>query len=331
MQGTKRESTGTRQLYVGWSEAKVIAINPTLEEFEKMGIEVEEEPKYSKTVKDEEVTWIDFWMEDLKTGYKYKRTFFLQDVPAKTKPKEGKEDEFVEKTQYVNQVGDATWAENKKELIANERFIKFRKKVKGGEEGEFEVYGDKLHRIGKRGEGDLMMFVRQWLAEGNYYDVNTNILLDMKKIFNGNFKELKEQVGGEFATIIKAGKELPTTVLSILEVKVVDGEDGIKEFQSAWRRSCPGWQMKSVRNTKFTRENIAKWIKEGKGKNNPAGTRWLKDYEKLAIEISTGEHKSKNFYSLDPIHEYNSEENFVAGGEAVTTAKKATTETDDDY
>lgn len=327
MQGTvKKITAGNNQLFIGWSEAKCVSVNPTLEEAEKLGVNVGEgEPEYCKENNEGVNTArIDFWMEDVKNGYKYKRTFFLEDVAAKSKPKDGQEDDFVEKTQYVNQVGDSMWVTNKKEL--SERFTKFRKKVKGSVD-EFEIYGDKVSRVAKKGEGDLMTFIKYWLSGCDYYDVDTNILLDLKKIFNGNFKELKEQVNGQFAVIEKGGKEYPTTVISVLEIKVVDGEDGVKEYQSAWRHSIPGWHMKSIRNTKFTLENIAKWVTEGKGKNNPNGTRWLKDYEKLAVEISTGEYKSKNFYSLEPIHEYNSEENFVASAEAVT--KEISSDSDD--
>lgn len=329
MQGTKRESTGgSKQLYVGWSEGAVISVSPTLEEAEKLGISLgDEEPEYAYDNKEGVATArVDFWLEDVKNGYKYKKSFFVENVTAETKPKDEEDESFKKKTQYVNQVGDTMWVENKKDL--NEKFTKFRKKVKGSE-GEYEVYGDKVSRIAKRGEGDLMDFVRKWMAGCDFYDVDTNILLDLKKIFAGNFKELKEQVNGQFTLLDRGGKEYPSTVVSVLEIKVVDEEEGPKEYQNVWRRSVAGWQMKSIRNTKFTRDNIAKWAKEGKGKNNPDGVRWLKDYEKLAIEISTGEYKSKNFYSLEPIHEYNSEENFVVSDKAVT--KEAISQENDDY
>lgn len=324
MQGSKRE-VQDKKLYVGWAESKVVAVNPTQEEFEKMGMDVEEEPVYQKEKDGETLTWVDFWMEELKTGLKYKRTFFVQDVPAKTTNKEEKPN-FVEKTQYVNQIGDSFWAANKKDL--SESFTKFRKK-KGKSGDEYETYGDKTIRIAKKGEGDLMNFIKMWMGGCNFRDVNTNILLDMKKIFNGNFKEIKEQVGGEFTVIEKNGREYPSTIADVLEVKTVVAEDGAKEYQSVWRRPVAGWLMKSIRNTKFTRENIQKWKKEAKGKDNPEGVRWLKDYERVAVEISTGEHKSKNFYSLEPMHEYNSEDNFVSSGEAVTAG--GVTDGDDDY
>jgi hypothetical protein len=330
MQGTKKELTGgSKQLFIGWSEGRILSINPSLDEAEKVGVNIgEEELEYVKENNEGiDVARIDFWLEDVKNGYKYKKSFFIENSVAETKPKDGEEDSFKKKTQYVNQVGDTMWVENKKEL--NERFTKFRKKVKGGGADEYEIYGDKVSRIAKRGEGDLMDFVRKWMAGCDFYDVDTNILLDMKKIFAGNFKELKEQVNGQFTLLDRGGKEYPSTIVNVLEIKVVDGEEGPKEYQNVWRRSVAGWQMKSIRNTKFTRDNIAKWAKEGKGKHNPEGVRWLKDYEKLAIEISTGEYKSKNFYSLEPIHEYNSEENFVASDKAVT--KEAINAEDDQY
>lgn len=327
MTGTKRENTGgERQLKIGWTESKVISACPTTEELGKIGIDVDEEPEYIKENKEgTNVARIDFWMEDVKSGYKYKRSFFLEDSVSETKAKEGEEAGFKKKTQYINQVGESGWAESKKDLQA--RFTKFRKKVKGTED-EYEEYGDKSFRVAKKGEADLMAFIKMWLSGCNFYDVDTNILLDMKKIFNGNFKEIKEQVGGELAIIEKGGKEYPSTICEVLEVKTVDGEEGVKEYQSVWRRSVPGWLMKTIRNTQFTKENIAKWLKEGKRKDNPDGTRWLKDHEKLAVEISLGEYKSKNFYSLEPLHDYNSEENFVTGEKP---KKQGITEENDSY
>jgi hypothetical protein len=327
MQGNVRKKLN-KQLFVGWSEAKVCLINPTQEELDKFGVTLEEEPEYiGENDEGIETARIDFWMEDVKNGYKYKKSFFLENINAENKPKEGEEEGFKRKTQYINQVGDILWAETKKDL--SEKFTKFRTKVKGSSD-EYEIYGDKVSRIAKKGEGDLMDFVKKWTSECDFYDVDTNILLDMKRIFAGNFNELKQEINGKYTLVVdKEGNEHPSTMVNVLEVKVVDGEDGPKEYQNVWRRSVAGWQMKSIRNTKFTEDNIAKWIKEGKGKNNPNGVRWLKNYEKLAIEISTGEWKSKNFYKLEPINEYNPEENFVASNKAVT--KEAISEENDDY
>lgn len=335
MQATKKTVT-ERTLRTGWAESRVIAVNPTADELEKIGIAAEEEPNYQKEKDGETITWIDFWMEELKTGYKYKRTFFLQDTPAKTSPKEDQKD-FVEKTQYVNQIGDNAWAVNKKEL--KEGFLKFRKKVKGSD--EYEIGGDKVFRVAKKGEADLMTFIKMWMSGCDFRDEETNILLDMKKIFNGNFKEIKEQVDGEFTTSDRNGKEYPSTIVDLLEVKTVVKDGEPRDYQSVWRRPIAGWMMKTIRNTKFTKENIAKWKadndkmaewnKAGKKGKSPEGARWLKDYEKLAVEISTGEHRSKNFYSLELAHEYDPNQNFVSSGAAVTTEGSDVSDTDDDY
>lgn len=329
MFGTKREIKEGRTLQVGWAESFCTSVNPTLDELQKMGIDIEEEPEYTKEKDGVDMARIEFWMEEVKTGYKYKRVFFLENTVSETKPREGDdEDEFVKKVQYINQVGDSAWAENKKDLP--ERFTKFRRKDKKNE-GEYEIYGEKVFRVAKRGEGDLMNFIKMWMSGLDYYDVETNILLDLKKIFNGNFKEIKEQVNGEFTTLDFGGVEKPSTIVDLLEVKTIEGEDGPKEYQSVWRRPVAGWHIKAIRNTKFSKENIAKWLKEGKSKINPKGVRWLKDYEKVAVEISTGEYKSKNFYSLELMHEYNSSENFVAKQGTVAGEKEAAQDDDDEY
>lgn len=317
MIGEKREHLGG-ELHVGFAESRVIAINPDLEQLAKLGYNVDdkEEPEYLKDKDGVDTARIDIYFQEVKSGYKFKKAFFLENSDVVQKPKEDWTDEqlaaFTPKTQYINQVGLTAWALDEKGL--HEGFTKFRKKKKGTE--EYEVYGDKEFRIAKSGEKDLMGFIREWL-DFNYFQAATNIFLDLKKIFNGNFKELQEHVGGELAL----------NTIEILGVRTVDKEGDINQYQSVYKASLPGYLMKVIRNVKFTEANIEKW-KNGKyhKTDNPKG-RYLKNYEELAVEIM-GEYGFKDYFELVPFKVYDEAQDTVG---TTDTKKESANATSSDF
>ena len=102
---------------VGLFEAKVIAVNPTTEEYaDILGRELKEDSKatnYLGTSKDGNARLrIDFWLEEVKSRDKYKLTFFIEN-----KEKENKDGT---KKQYINNVGRCTWA-----LFINQNALDF--------------------------------------------------------------------------------------------------------------------------------------------------------------------------------------------------------------
>lgn len=309
MVGEKRESI-VRDLYVGFTQSRVIAINPDLTKLEELGYNTEdkEEIEYCKEKDGVKTARIDVYFEEVKTGYKFKKAFFLEDENVTQKAKDDWSDEQIEafnpKTQWVNQVGDSQWVLDEKDLP--KRFTHFTKKNKNTE--EVEVYGDKEYRIAKRGEVDLMGFLKDWL-DFNFFSANTNILLDTKKMFNGNFKELQEQVGGEYAL----------NTVQLLQVRTVDKEGEINQYQSVWKDSLPGYIMEVIRTIKFSEENIQKWKNEKYNKNdNPKG-RYLKKHEEFAINV-TGEYGSKDYFELVPFKKYDDSADPIASTETKVVA-----------
>ena len=98
---------------VGLFEAKVIAVNPTREEYsDVLGRELKEDSKatdYLGTSKDGNARLrIDFWLADVKTEEKYKLTFFIENKE--------KENRDGTKKQYINNVGRCTWADSPNNL-----------------------------------------------------------------------------------------------------------------------------------------------------------------------------------------------------------------------
>jgi len=109
--GEKRESVQFEEKdfpkKVGLFEAKVIAVNPTREEYSDiLGRQLSEESKatnYLGTSKDGNSRLrLDFWLEEVKSAEKFKLTFFVE--------QKEKENRDGTKKQYINNVGRCTWA-----------------------------------------------------------------------------------------------------------------------------------------------------------------------------------------------------------------------------
>ena len=101
--GKQRESqeNGEYKKRVGLFEAKIVAINPTAEQYKNLlNIELKEDSKateYLGTNNDgNDYLRVDVWLEEVKDGNKFKKTFFLED-----KIRENKDGT---KKQYINNV-----------------------------------------------------------------------------------------------------------------------------------------------------------------------------------------------------------------------------------
>lgn len=302
MQGEKKEKI-ISDLYIGFCEAAVIACCPDKEKLEELGFNPEKEPEYTKDRDGVDTVRIDFLFKDTKGIHGFRKSYFLENSDTCQKAKEDWDEEqladFVPKYQWVNQTGDSQWAAEESDLPT--RFTKFMKKNKDTQESE--IYGDKQYRIAKVGEADLMKFIRHWQGGYQYMSVNTNILLDIKRLFQGKFSELQEAVGGEFQA----------ATVELLEVRTVEKEGDINQYQSVWKESLPGYLMPKIRNTKFTEDNIQKWISEKKTKENTEG-RYLKNYEQFAVDI-TGEYGSKNYFELVSMKKYEADVDLATKGE----------------
>ena len=303
MIGSKREQTGSSKLFVGYAEAKVSLISPTRKQladwYGRELTEDEEEINYLKEKDGIDSVRLDIYRQEVKTSYKYKRTLFLENRDVKTEWKEGKgeESEFIPKYQYLNCTGESYYCESKEDLP--EWFTTFYKygKDKAGNKTK-EKIGDKVVRIAKVGEAALMEFVRAWLNY-NLSSVDTNILLDTKQLFKGNFKELNSEINGEH----------DETIIDILEVNRVEKDGETKEYQDVYKTSLKGFLIRTLRNTDFSLDNIQKWSEEKKHKTSNPNGRYLKDYEQLAVDITDEQYGSKNYFLLEPFQEYDSSKN----------------------
>ena len=273
--GKKRENTGNSDFgkKVGLFEANIIAINPTTEEFKDiLGMELKEDSKaaeYLGETKDgNSYLRVDVWLQKVNAEDKFKTSFFLED-----KERENKDGT---KKQYINSIGMCSWAADENDLA--EWFTKGR---------DF--------RVAYTGEEDLYNFMRVWLADLDYRDVDTVLQLEWKKLMRGNVKDLKDQIGGEWAKSVVA--------LATVIVKEKDGES--KEYQGIYNKAfLGGYALKQFRLVDYGNKRTQEGLKNKKPKE-------LKAHEKFVVNV-TGEYGCKDYYTLKDLQDYNADDNLVA-------------------
>lgn len=273
--GKKRENTGSGDSVkkVGLFEANVIAINPSIEEYkDKLGIELKEDSKaaeYLGETKDgNSYLRIDVWLQRVNQDDKFKVSFFLED-----KERENKDGT---KKQYINSIGMCSWAADENDLA--EWFTKGR---------DF--------RVAYVGEEDFYNFMRTWLADLDYRDVDTVLQLEWKKLMRGNVKDLKDQINGEWSKSIVA--------LATVIVKERDGDS--KEYQGIYNKAfIGGYALKQFRLVDYGDRRTQESLKNKKPKD-------LKAHEKFVVNV-IGEYGCKDYYTLKDLQDYNADDNLVA-------------------
>jgi len=278
--GKKRETSQFTETVkkVGLFEAKVIAINPTPEEYKDiLGIELKEDSKateYLGESKDGNTTLrVDVWLEDIKSSEKLKVNFYLEDNE--------KENKDQTKKQYINNVGTCSWADDPNNLP--------------------KWFSEREYRVAYLGEEDLYNFVRTWLGNLDYRDAETTLQLEWKKLMRGNVKDLKDQIDGEWCT----------NVVALATIKTVIKEDETKEYQGVYNKAfLPAYAIKQFRLLDFSNSKTIESLRTKKSKD-------LKPHERFVINV-TGEYGCKDFYILKDLKEYNAEDNLVASDKTIS-------------
>jgi len=280
IQGDKRERQALPEFSkkVGLFEARVVAINPTVEEFkEVLGMDLAEDSKvteYLGTSRDGNTFLrIDIWLEEAKNKDKFKVTFFLED-----KERENKDGT---KKQYINNIGRCAWADDPNNLA--------------------EWFAKREYRVAFVGEEELYEFLRTWLGELDYSKESTVLQLEWKKLIKGNLKDLKSQVDGAYCTNVMA--------LATITVKQKEGEN--KEYQSIYNKAfLPAYYLKNFRLVNYNDPNVQNNLRGKKSKD-------LKPVERFVVNV-TGEYGCKDYYTLRDLQEYNPDDNLVASDKAIS-------------
>lgn len=217
IQGDQREQKQVQEFAkkVGLFEAEVVAINPTAEEYkEALDIELPAESKATeylgKSRDGNTYLRVDVWLKDVKSGDKFKTTFFLED-----KERENKDGS---KKQYINNIGRCAWADDPNNLA--------------------DWFAKRDYRVAYVGEEELYEFLRTWLGKLDFMKEDSVLQADWKKLMKGNVSELKGQVDGAYCTNIGA--------LATIIMKEKDGES--KEYQGVYNKAfLPAYALKNFR------------------------------------------------------------------------------------
>ena len=279
IKGKKREhKEGNYVKKVGLFEAKVIAVNPTMEEFSSLlGFELKEDSKaveYLGESKDGNTQLrIDVWLEEVKTKEKFKTTFYIED-----KERDNKDGT---KKQYINSVGSCSWADDPNNLP--------------------KWFLERDYRVAKTGEEDLYNFMRVWLGELDYRDADTVLQIEWKKLMKGNISDIKAQINGEWCT----------NIIALATIKTVEKEGEMKEYQNVYNKAfLPTYCLKQFRLVDYDDESV---ISKLKGKKNKD----LKPHERFVTNVH-GEYGSKDFFRLKDLQEYNPDDNLVASNKVIS-------------
>jgi len=301
IKGTQKEQLESKEKKIGLGEYKVVAVNPSREEWKDLfGTELGEESKadhYLGESRDGNTTLrIDFWGENTKTKELQKTTFFLEDKYKENKIGE-KDVDKVKKYQFINNAGSTTWAEDENDL-----------------KQWFTQYG---YRKAKVGEEELYTFCRYWLGKMDTFKVGVELAFTWKTLMKGNVKEIAEQIKGEFSV----------PFLWLLTVKTVakEGEE-TKQYQNVYNRNfLPSYVLSYFSQKDYMSEPVLAAIKakEQAMKDKKAGggtvdkADKLKNFEYFVLQVMDSQFGCKDFFKLKPLKAYNPEENLVTSDNAM--------------
>jgi|21_taG_2_1085346.scaffolds.fasta_scaffold00791_4 hypothetical protein len=152
------EVVGGIKTYSGLTNAKVIAVNPTMAELHSMDINVKQEPNYKVEFSGEEYNKIVFWLANSDGNFKL-------EILMQTKPRVSQSG----KHQWMNNVGQATWSED---------------------EPTYEWWKTEGQRKAYTGEETLINFVKAWanVASGDevYFDsmpaISSGVVAEIKSL-----------------------------------------------------------------------------------------------------------------------------------------------------
>jgi hypothetical protein len=262
---------------IGLFEARVIAVNPTREEFaDVLDRQLSEESKadqYLTTSKDGNARLrIDFWLEEVKNRDKFKVTFFIEDKQ--------RENNDGTKLQYINDIGRTTWADSPNNLPA--------------------WFKERESRVAYVGEEDLYNFLRSWLSNIEFSSKKSTLQLEFNKLIKGNVKEIKEQINGEWAA----------NIVALATVSTQEKADGLKEFQNVYIKAfLPPYSIKAFRLVDY---NKAESVSALRNKSNKE----LKAHERFVLNV-VGEYGCKDYYTFKELRDYNAEDNLVASDKVI--------------
>lgn len=278
----KEQKEFANKQFVGFTAVKVVAVNPSREELNKI-------LGKDDTPEDKPITYLGqdpdgndrlrmlFVLRDDKNDHTFFHSFNLTNKVRKNK--EGDKCQIVNSTcstswaplikevdkkgkPIVDEDGKNVYTNNVDESLIPSWFVNFTNKDK-------EVIGSKKWRPALSGEEELVTLLRSWLGRLDFMDPETEVFVDTTSLFKENFKELRGLISldeeGKFTT-----GGLDTEFVVLLGVKT-DEEDVTKKYQQVWSKAfLPAGFMKYINNgmkfpTDYSKKIFKKFKEEVEG------------------------------------------------------------------
>ena len=297
VKGKQRQETEFKKdLFVGFTTVRVVAVNPSREELNKLfGKEDADNDKPIEYLNQDQEgndrLRLTFWLHDEARDKYFPYSFNLTNKERQNKDKD--------KVQLVNSTCTTTWVpyisgtEKPDESLIQSWFKTFTDKDK------VEI-GKKKWRKALMGEEELANLLRAWLGRLNWNDVDTEVQVDTDKLFKQKYQELRSLIDGDYDT--------PFVVL--LGVRT-DENDSSKKYQQVYGKS-------------FLQASFMKNISKGMSFGNDYQKKVWKRFE----EEVNGEYGFDAYFELGPLTEYD-ESKDIAG--APTTRANAPEPTSSEY
>lgn len=277
VQGPKRDPN----LFVkktGFFEATVLCVNPDREKLEELlGTQIEKDPEYlGEDEKGNTQLQLVLWVKDKMSNDIKSVRFFLKDVIVENTVKDGEESTKKKKKQYINSVGDTTWADAEANLP--------------------DWFKKREYRLAKDGEEEMYNFMKAWLNKLDLRNDQARLSFDWNKLMRGNVREIAEQIG--------SGYDESVVLLSIIRSVTKDGE--VKEYEQVYNKEfLPGFLMKEIRLKKIDSAFIEAAEKTDRKKRSKL--------QKFVLNATDKQYGIKHYYTLGPLQEYDPSKNPAAG------------------
>lgn len=285
----RKESEGFKQeLKIGFAQVEVVAIAPSVDQIAKLReVEVEsikEQLYLSEKSDNEGNVWnrinIPVYVKNQETDNLDIMYYSLDDKIQTSK---------AGKVQYINCVGQTQWVEDESELW--DSFKNFTKYEKGVAPKDFEAYASKTYRPALVGEEKLCRFLMHW-AKADPYNSETNVLLDTKKLFKENFKQLQDEV-----------KNNPDSVVVPYSVTTKDKDGELVQYQRINSDFVfPGGYMKTIRLSNFTKEKVDTLKQKAINKDKS-----MMPVEKYVAECCADEYGVQGYFEPCVLKDYDAE------------------------
>lgn len=280
---------------VGFFQAEILVINPSLEQInEFMDISNMKEPDYNKDYTDR---------IDNVTYEQAIPTFYLKMHDGTIQPKrfpivnKVRTNRDGSKIQYINDIGNTTWAVDDNAL----------------HEQKYAWFTKRPYREALTGEEKMYNFLQKWLSL-DWQDSDTQLTIDSKMMFKGNYKELqvllKESQFKEAKIVGYA--TIHTTIPTPTDE---NPEPDPKYYQNIWDEFLPGnaWRYIHIEPTPGTTYNVPLW--------KTTLPNWIQEY----VNTMKGEWGSKdylgntvdNVLQIEELRDFNPSENPIAKGNSI--------------